>query len=106
MTPASLEPALYLSARELERIRYINEAHLRCCQKSRDQFQDFGVSLVGIVKARRVDEYDGLSVKNEFICELNFGGARFQVHSDTKTGAARHVDELDRGSMYGHGSGL
>jgi len=67
---------------------------------------------MGIVEAGSINEDRATSVDNKFIGDLDFGGARPQVHSNAKMGTARQVDELtivnqfvDRPNVCGsHGS--
>jgi len=94
MTPARLEPASYLSEHSKDKISRWKR-YSRGRQKRGNQFQDIGVTFVGVVEARCVNQDDFSPIEGEFICELYFRSTRFQVHPDTKVGAASHIDELN-----------
>ena len=76
--------------------RVEKRCHPRCRKESGDQFQNIGVALVGIIETGCVDEDDLSSVESEFIRELNFCGARFQVQPNAEARSAGLVDKLNR----------
>ena len=53
------------------------------------------------MEAGCVDEDYRLSIEGEFITQLDFRGIRFRSRFGTKVGVCSHVDELNRGSVYG-----
>jgi hypothetical protein len=59
-----------------------------------------------IIEARCVDEEYASSVQGEVIRELDLGGARSQVRSDSKVGTTACIDELQNACQFARSVGI
>ncbi len=67
---------------------------LRDCQPCRDRLQDLGISEIGVIKARSINDTAFASVQLESQW-VDFGGARFKVVSYFSLLAIRSENVID-----------
>ena len=84
MTPASLDPFLYLTVRVQisDRWEWPTHIHLRRSKEVCDHPQHVRVALGGVVEPGSINERHVPPIQRKFICKLDFRRARLEVHSD------------------------
>jgi len=64
-------------------------------QRSHDGVQDIHIVLEGVLKSRRVGQYNWTTVHCEFFGSLDLLRTRLEVIADFESGLARKIDELN-----------
>ena len=61
---------------------------------------------MGIIEAGCIDEEHASSVQGKVIGELDLGGTRFQVRSNSKVGTTAYIDELQNACQFTRSVGI